>query len=163
LADLVVGAAYGKCEFFNEARAHCEGDTNGKVPWLVESARLLMKLNVICGGYPPVAVRPQDRLAYVRALQQAQPGQGSQSFDSLLIERLDATLAECLSAFERAGMLARDAIEGERAYTPGARMTVRRAQTCSILQRVRALLTPATNTVTDLTIFSQVFFEHSFQ
>jgi Fic family protein len=67
-------------------------DGNGR------TARLLMNLLLIRGGYPPVAVRPEDRPAYVRALQQAQAGQGSESFDHLLYERLDATLSEYLSA-----------------------------------------------------------------
>jgi Fic family protein len=62
------------------------------------TARLLMNLVLIRAGYPPIAVRPEDRLAYIRALQQAQAGQGSGSFDNLLYERLDATLAEYLNA-----------------------------------------------------------------
>jgi Fic family protein len=59
-----------------------------------------MNLILIRGGYPPVAVRPEDRLEYIRSLQQEQSGQGSQSFDTLLHERLDATLAEYLSALQ---------------------------------------------------------------
>jgi hypothetical protein len=54
------------------------------------------------GGGPPVAVRPEDRLTYIRALQQSQAGHGTESFDTLLYERLDATLEEYLSAFEKA-------------------------------------------------------------
>ena len=50
--------------------------------------------------YPPVAVRPEDRLTYIRALQQSQAGQGTEAFDTLLYERLDAALGEYLSAFE---------------------------------------------------------------
>jgi Fic family protein len=61
-----------------------------------------MNLVLIRGGYPPVAVRPEDRLAYIRTLQQAQAGQGSESFDKLLYERLDATLGEYLSALREA-------------------------------------------------------------
>ncbi|HEX4184326.1 MAG TPA: AbrB/MazE/SpoVT family DNA-binding domain-containing protein [Stellaceae bacterium] len=37
---------------------------------------LLMILILIRGGYPPVAVRPEDRPAYVGALQEAQAGRG---------------------------------------------------------------------------------------
>jgi Fic family protein len=59
---------------------------------------LLMILILIRGGYPPVAVRPEDRPAYVGALQEAQAGRGSGRFDRLLYERLDTTLGEYLSA-----------------------------------------------------------------
>jgi len=75
---------------------HPFDDGNGR------TARLLMNLILIRGGYPPVAVRPEDRLAYIRALQQSQALQGTESFDTLLYERLDATLGEYLDAFEQA-------------------------------------------------------------
>ena len=70
---------------------HPFNDGNGR------SARLLMSLVLIRGGYPPVAVRPQDRLAYLHALQQAQAGLGDEDFRGLLYERLDASLAEHLN------------------------------------------------------------------
>ncbi len=69
---------------------HPFNDGNGR------TARLLMNLILLRGGYPPVSVRPEDRPAYVRALQQAQAGQGTESFDALLYERLDATLSDYL-------------------------------------------------------------------
>ena len=71
---------------------HPFNDGNGR------TARLLMNLILIRGGYPPVAVRPGDRPAYVEALQEAQAGRGPARFDRLLYERLDATLVEYLSA-----------------------------------------------------------------
>src|ERR1039458_8480075 len=75
---------------------HPFNDGNGR------TARLLMNLVLIRGGYPPVAVRPEDRLDYIRSLQQSQAGQGTESFSDLLYTRLDATLAEYLNALQEA-------------------------------------------------------------
>jgi Fic family protein len=75
---------------------HPFNDGNGR------TVRLLMNLVLIRGGYPPVAVRPEDRLAYLRALQDAQSGKGSEAFERLLYERLDATLEEYLRALQEA-------------------------------------------------------------
>lgn len=75
---------------------HPFNDGNGR------TARLLMNLILIRGGYPPIAVRPEDRLEYIRSLQQEQAGQGAQNFNVLLYRRLDATLGEYLSALQEA-------------------------------------------------------------
>jgi Fic family protein len=66
------------------------------------TARLLMNLVLIRGFYPPVAVRPKDRPAYLTALQDAQSGGGSESFNRLLYQRLDATLADYVCAAQAA-------------------------------------------------------------
>src|SRR5215467_6772601 len=81
---------------FRLTAIHPFSDGNGR------TARLLMNLVLIRGGYPPVAVRPEDRPAYVVALQEAQAGRGSALFDRLLYERLDETLAEYLTAARQA-------------------------------------------------------------
>jgi Fic family protein len=75
---------------------HPFDDGNGR------TARLLMNLILIRGGYPPVAVRPEDRPAYLGVLRQAQMGKGTEAFDLLLYRCLDATLGEYLSASREA-------------------------------------------------------------
>jgi Fic family protein len=71
---------------------HPFNDGNGR------TARLLMNLVLLRGGYPPIAVRPEDRPAYISELQEATP----ERFDRLLYERLDSTLGEYLSALREA-------------------------------------------------------------
>jgi Fic family protein len=70
---------------------HPFNDGNGR------TARLLMNLILIRGGYPPIAVRPEDRVAYLRALQQH-----GDDFNRLLYQRLDATLEEVSQALRKA-------------------------------------------------------------
>lgn len=69
-------------------------DGNGR------ATRPLMNLILIRGGYPPIAVRPEDRLEYIRSLQEEQSGGNREVFRGLLYRRLEATLDEYLSALE---------------------------------------------------------------
>ncbi len=69
-----------------------------------------MNLVLIRGGYPPVAVRPEDRPVYIAALQHAMAGGGVEKFDCLLYERLVATLGEYINASREALPVPRTAL-----------------------------------------------------
>ena len=71
---------------------HPFADGNGR------TARLLMNLLLIRGGYPPVAVRPEDRKAYLDSLERASLNDDFTPYRMLMHRRLDATLGEYLSA-----------------------------------------------------------------
>ncbi len=81
---------------FRLTAIHPFGDGNGR------AARLLMNLMLIRAGYPPVAVRPEDRKRYLDALERGSLADDLQPFQTLMHERLDATLAEYLSALSEA-------------------------------------------------------------
>lgn len=70
---------------------HPFNDGNGR------TARLLMNLILLRAGFPPVAVRPADRPAYLHALEDAQGGRGAEAFDRLLYERLAASLDDYIA------------------------------------------------------------------
>jgi len=70
---------------------HPFSDGNGRV------ARLLMNLLLLRAGYPPVSVRPEDRAAYLDAVEQAQLTGDDQNYRVLMLQRLDATLADYLA------------------------------------------------------------------
>lgn len=69
---------------------HPFGDGNGR------TARLLMNLLLLRAGYPPVAVRPDDRPAYIASLEHAHMTNDLGQFRTLLIGRLHDTLLDYL-------------------------------------------------------------------
>jgi Fic family protein len=81
---------------FRLTAIHPFGDGNGR------TARLLMNLILIRGGYPPVAVRPEDRKRYLDALERGSLAEDFEPFETLMNERLDATLAEYLGTLQEA-------------------------------------------------------------
>jgi Fic family protein len=93
---------------------HPFNDGNGR------TARLLMNLILIRGGYAPIAVCPEDELEYIHSLQQEQAGQGVESLNGLLYRRLEATLEEYLGALQEAQTPGSPAINRAVALTPPA-------------------------------------------
>jgi Fic family protein len=75
---------------FRLTAIHPFDDGNGR------TARLLMNLLLIRGGYPPVAVRPEDRKTYVYALKRGSLIEDWRPFQIFMHEPLDATLEEYL-------------------------------------------------------------------
>ena len=76
------------------AAIHPFADGNGR------TARLLMNLLLLRQGYPPVAVRPEDRKSYLDALEYASVHDDLKPFQIFMHRRLNATLEEYLSALQ---------------------------------------------------------------
>jgi Fic family protein len=81
---------------FRLTAMHPFSDGNGR------TARLLMNLMLIRGGYPPVAVGLKDRKPYLDSLERGSLGDDLQPFRTFMYERLDATLDEYLNALKEA-------------------------------------------------------------
>lgn len=81
---------------FRLVTIHPFADGNGR------TARLLMNLILLRAGYPPVAIRPDDRVAYLSALEQAQVADDSAAYQALLTRRLRDTLIEYLDVVREA-------------------------------------------------------------
>lgn len=81
---------------FRLVAIHPFSDGNGR------TARLLMNLLLLRGGYPPVAVRPEDRKTYLETLEYASIRSDLTAFQIFMYQRLDATLVEYLRTLQEA-------------------------------------------------------------
>ena len=81
---------------FRLTAIHPFADGNGR------TARLLMNLLLIRGGYPPISVRPADRSAYLDALERGSLAQDLDPVQTFMHERLDATLTDYLGVAQDA-------------------------------------------------------------
>jgi Fic family protein len=81
---------------FQLVAIHPFADGNGR------TARLLMNLLLLRGGYPPVAVRPEDRIVYLNTLERASLLTDLQPFQVFMHGRLDTTLSEYLDVLQEA-------------------------------------------------------------
>jgi Fic family protein len=81
---------------FRLTAIHPFADGNGR------TARLLMNLMLIRGGFPPVAVRPEDRKTYLDSLEHGSLADELAPFQFLLHQRLDSTLEDYLDVVREA-------------------------------------------------------------
>lgn len=79
---------------FRLVAIHPFADGNGR------TARLLMNLLLLRGGYPPVTVRPEDRKIYLDTLEQVSMRDDRKPFQTFMHERLNATMGKYLSALQ---------------------------------------------------------------
>ena len=79
-----------------------------------------MNLILIRGGYPPIAIRPEDRPAYNAALETGQATGDHKNFENLMYARLDQTLDQYLAAASEA--LATSAPARRQIRSPGMGM-----------------------------------------
>ena len=97
--DLDAAAATPAAAFdvhFRLTAIHPFSDGNGR------TARLLMNLLLMRAGYPPLAVRPEDRKGYLDALEHGSLSGDLKPFQELMHVRLDATLADYIGALQQA-------------------------------------------------------------
>jgi Fic family protein len=79
---------------FRLTAIHPFTDGNGR------TARLLMNLQLLRSGYPPMAVRPEDRKTYLDGLEQASLTENLEPFQLFMHQRLDATLGDYVSVLQ---------------------------------------------------------------
>ncbi len=64
------------------------------------TARLLMNLILLMHGYPPAVIAPEERLAYLRALEKAQTGGSMDDYMHLIMKAVDHSLDIYLNALD---------------------------------------------------------------
>ena len=74
---------------------HPFADGNGR------TARLLMNLALMRGGYPPIVIGPEHRSSYMDSLQAFQVGRDAQTYRDFMTDRLSASLEHHLTILER--------------------------------------------------------------
>jgi Fic family protein len=84
---------------FRLTAIHPFSDGNGR------TARLLMNLLLIRSGYPPIAVRPEDRKTYLDGLERASLAKDALPYQTFMHARLDATLTDYLKVLAEASPL----------------------------------------------------------
>ena len=75
-------------------------DGNGR------TARLLMNLVLMRGGYPPVVIGPEQRVGYIDGLDALTVGRDATAYRQFMRERLDASLDHHLLILQRGGLVA---------------------------------------------------------
>ncbi|HEY1752164.1 MAG TPA: Fic family protein [Caulobacteraceae bacterium] len=79
---------------FRLTAIHPFADGNGR------TARLLMNLVLLRAGYPPLAIRPEDRAAYLAALETGSTTDDLRPYHALMSRRLAETLAAYVTVLE---------------------------------------------------------------
>jgi Fic family protein len=79
---------------FRLTAIHPFGDGNGR------TARLLMNLVLLRAGYPPVAIRPEDRAAYLAALETGSTTDDFAPYRALMSRRLAETLTDYVAVLK---------------------------------------------------------------
>lgn len=97
LAAAGSGPANAFAAHYGLVAIHPFADGNGR------TARLLMNLMLIRSGYPPVAVRPEERSKYLAALERASLAEDLSPLQQLLNHRLAETLEQYVGFLIEAG------------------------------------------------------------
>jgi Fic family protein len=77
---------------FRLTAIHPFADGNGR------TARLLMNLILLRGGFPPIAIRPEDRQAYLDSLERASTAEDLAPYREVMFRRLETTLSDYVNA-----------------------------------------------------------------